>query len=143
MDWKQQLIAAVASLAIGALTLFGTKALRALATWLDAKGEESKLMKALAALPHMAEAVWSEVWAELEPEARADAADGVISPEEMAAFKAHAVDALKRAMAKHGLETLRAAFGPLLDLVLSKAIGKAQEAATAAAAAQAAPPSPK
>jgi len=116
MDWKTELVKVV----FGALALMGTWALKNLAAWLDAKKHESKLMAILSTLPHMAEVVYEDVKNQLSIELQTALADGKIDDLELKNLRASAVEALKISIAKHGLSTLKEAFGPLLDLVLTK-----------------------
>jgi len=131
----QELAKAVLGTVLAAVGVVATLALRKLSSWADEKAGESKLAKALAALPHFAEAVWADVYGELKGEIEADAADGKIDAEELADLKADAVVALKKALAAHGLEALKDAFGPMLDFVLGKVVATAAAKAAATAAA--------
>lgn len=131
MDIKAELIKVLIPLAVSAVGAATTYALAKLASLLDAKAAESKLFKALSALPHMAEAVYADVHAALAPEIDAAAADGQFSPDELATLKADAVAALKASLTAHGLPALKEAFGPLLDSVLGKVIDSAQAKLTA------------
>lgn len=128
MDWKQELVKALIPLAVTTIATLVALALAAIRRFADAKTGESFLFKALAILPHSAEAVWAEVEPSVEEELKKDAEDGVISKEELDALKAHAVEKLKASLSKNGLAALKDAFGPLLDGFLSKKIDAAAKA---------------
>lgn len=134
LEWKEQLVKLAIGAALSALSIAATFALSSLRKWADAKGEESKIAKALAVLPHMAEAVYAEVHAEVVDDIELAAADGKITAEELEHIRDVTVQALKDALKKHGLETLKEAFGPALDAVLNKVVGEAQSRAQAASA---------